>query len=49
MRKPDKRCVKTGASLWAANLPMSRIQRDARDRIPRHDTSVVLFDQFWLL
>ncbi|WPB55800.1 rhodanese homology domain-containing protein [Xylophilus sp. GOD-11R] len=29
--------------LWAANLPLSRLELDAWDRIPRRDTLVVLF------
>jgi len=29
--------------LWAANLPLSRLELEAWDRIPRHDTVMVLF------
>ena len=31
--------------LWAANLPLSRIEPDARRRIPRHDTLIVLYGE----
>jgi rhodanese-related sulfurtransferase len=30
--------------LWAANLPLGRIELDAWTRIPRRDTAVVLYD-----
>src|SRR5512141_1616537 len=34
-----------GHPLWAANLPLSRLELDARRRIPRPDTLIVLYGE----